>query len=492
MARPEPGATRTGAALAARGHAPLVAPVLAVRPTGARPPEGPFDALLLTSANAVPALREAASLRGLPVFAVGARTAALAAEAGLGPVRAGPGDAAGLAALASAILPPGARLLHAAGAERKPEPAATLAAAGFRVATVVAYAAEALPVLPDAVDGALARRDLDAILHYSRRSAAVALALADAAGHGGAFRALRHYCLSADVAAPLEAAGVPVHFVAARPRETDLLDALAPRPGSACGDRKAGPPYLALAPEAAVVLGGHGDAVELEDLPVTPPPSDADKPGPGGRKPDPAAAKPGQPTPSGTDGRSSAGATGAGKPPQASAAGTPPKPATEPVVLAKPGSTEAKPESGKPETGKPGSGATIADAPKPAGGAGAQPAAAKADASKGEPSKAEPFKTGGPAAAVAGGAKPDPVKAEPPKAGQPGAGPQPGSGPQAGARPGGSASGAAGTAAAGAVTAGPIIDLKAKRIPDPTPPGKEPPRDGVKAVSYTHLRAHET
>ena len=130
----------------------------------------------------------------------------------------------------------------------------------------MAYAAEALPVLPDAVDGALARRDLDAILHYSRRSAAVALALADAAGHGGAFRALRHYCLSADVAAPLEAAGVPVHFVAARPRETDLLDALAPRPGSACGDRKAGPPYLALAPEAAVVLGGHGDAVELEDL----------------------------------------------------------------------------------------------------------------------------------------------------------------------------------------------------------------------------------
>ncbi|MGH1574124.1 uroporphyrinogen-III synthase [Methylobacterium sp. P31] len=256
VARPEPGATRTGAALAACGHAPLVAPVLAVRPTGARPPAGPFDALLLTSANAVPALRDAESLRGLPVFAVGARTAALAAEAGLGPVREGPGDAAGLAALASEILPPGACLLHAAGAERKTEPAATLAAAGFRVSTVVTYAAEALPALPDAVDGALARGDLDAVLHYSRRSAAVARALSDAAGHGGAFRALRHYCLSADVAAPLEAAGVPVHFVAARPREADLLDALAPRLSSACGDREAGPPYLALAPGATAVLGG--------------------------------------------------------------------------------------------------------------------------------------------------------------------------------------------------------------------------------------------
>ncbi|MBN6822197.1 uroporphyrinogen-III synthase, partial [Methylobacterium organophilum] len=82
VARPEPGATRTGAALADLGHAPLVAPVLAVRPTAAAPPVGPFAALLLTSANAVsalrPALRDAPALRGLPVFAVGARTAALA------------------------------------------------------------------------------------------------------------------------------------------------------------------------------------------------------------------------------------------------------------------------------------------------------------------------------------------------------------------------------------------------------------------------------
>lgn len=230
IARPEPGATRTGAALAARGHAPLVAPVLAVRPTGGAPPAGPFDALLLTSANAVPALRDAAALRGLPVFVVGARTAATAARAGLGPVREGPGEAAGLAALVAEALPAGARVLHAAGAERKAEPAATLTAAGFQVATYVAYAAEALPGLPGAVDGALSCGDLDAAFHYSRRSAAVALALADGAGHGGAFRGLRHYCLSADVAAPLEAAGVPIHFVAARPREAELLDALGPHP----------------------------------------------------------------------------------------------------------------------------------------------------------------------------------------------------------------------------------------------------------------------
>ena len=235
VARPEPGATRTGAALADLGHAPLVAPVLAVRPTAAASPVGPFAALLLTSANAVsalrPALRDAPALRGLPVFAVGARTAALARAAGLGPVREGPGDAAGLAALVAASLPPGEPLLHATGAERKPEPAAALTAAGFRVTAFVAYRAEALERLPPAVGRDLAEHRLEAALHYSRRSAAVALALADGSEHGGAFRRLRHYCLSPDVAAPLEAAGVPVHFVAARPREADLLDALARRPG---------------------------------------------------------------------------------------------------------------------------------------------------------------------------------------------------------------------------------------------------------------------
>ncbi|MDP4002897.1 uroporphyrinogen-III synthase [Methylobacterium sp. NEAU K] len=231
VARPEPGAARTGAALAACGHVPLVAPVLVVRPTGERPPDGSFDALLLTSTNAVPALKDAASLRGLPVFAVGPRTAAVAIRAGLGPVWEGPGDAGGLAARVAESLPPGARLLHAAGAERKREPAAALAAAGFRVTVFVAYAAEAVPALPGPVADALAGGSLDAALHYSRRSAAVALALAEGSGHGGAFRRLRHYCLSADVAFPLEAAGVAVHFVAVRPRETDLLDALTPRLG---------------------------------------------------------------------------------------------------------------------------------------------------------------------------------------------------------------------------------------------------------------------
>jgi uroporphyrinogen-III synthase len=514
VARPEPGATRTGAALAARGHTALVAPVLVVRPTGDAPPAGPFDALLLTSAQAVPAVRDVPALRHLPVFAVGERTADAASRAGLGPVQVGPGDAGGLANLVAETLAPEARLLHAAGATRKDEPAATLLAAGFRVTRFVAYAAEALHHLPDSADHALARGDLDAVLHYSRRSAVVALGLSDVAGHGGAFRRLRHYCLSADVAAPLEAAEVPVHFVAARPREADLLDALGSHPHEGCGDREAGPPYLALAPRAAAVLGRRGDAEELEDLPVTPPPSDADKPGSGGRKPDLAPGKsgqPGAPQQPGRPGGPSSAAPGTGRPttPGASeagkspvpGAGAPPKPATEPVVSAKPGTTDAKPEAGKPGSAAtpPGQAATGKSEPaKPDSASSINP---RSELPASEASKAGASTTGAStppdaraaaSAATAAGIKTEPGKpetrtSEPPKPGQPGAGPSsgPGAGQQSGPRPG--ATGAAGAAAASAVTAGPIIDLKAKRVPDSPGPGRETqggaPKDAAKDAS---------
>lgn len=228
VARPEPGAARTGERLAALGHRPLVAPVLVVRPTGAALPDGPFDGLILTSAQALAALgrAECEALGGVAVFAVGQRTAVLARRAGLGPVHDAGGNAGDLGALVLGLLPKGAQLLRVTGRDRKAEPAATLDAAGYRLATHVAYEAQALAVLPASVAEALAADRLEAALHYSRRSAATALQLAIDADRIGSFRALKHYCLSDDVAGPLEAAGVPVHFVATCPREDDILAGL--------------------------------------------------------------------------------------------------------------------------------------------------------------------------------------------------------------------------------------------------------------------------
>lgn len=270
---------------------------------------------------------------------------------------------------------------------------------------------------------------------------------------------------------------------------------------AARGDSGTEPPYLALAPGAAAVLRGLGDAEELEDLPVTPPPSDADKPGAGGPKPGGAPSTPAQPDPGRTESRpgakSPAPAVGGVKPAQVapnqpgtpgteSPAAAPPKPATDPVSAAKPGSpgaADGKPEAGKPlgDGAKPGVAAT--DRPGEAKPAASQPGATASSGSesaklasgiagpKSEPGKPEPGKpeSGKPEAAKPDAAKPDPAKLDPTKSAQPGAGAQGGGGP----RPGATATGAA----AAAVTAGPILDLKAKRIPDPSPPGKDAPKD---------------
>lgn len=226
--RPEPGAARTARRLAGLGHAALVAPVLHVVPTGEPPPAGRFDGAILTSGNAIPALA-GAGLPDRPVFAVGARTAERARGAGLRGILCAEGDAGDLARLVAETLPPGSALLHAAGEDRKAEPAASLAAAGYRVTAWNAYAARPAPALPETIAEALRGGDgepLRAVLHFSRRSARVAAGLCRDAGLAGAFRALAHYCLSPDVEAGLVEFGLAAHFVAARPSEEALLAGL--------------------------------------------------------------------------------------------------------------------------------------------------------------------------------------------------------------------------------------------------------------------------
>lgn len=226
VARPEPGAVRTAERLRALGHDPLVAPVLVVEPTGAPRPRGPIDGVLLTSGQGAALLSGAELGQDVPVFAVGARTAERARDAGLSGILAADGDASALLRLVEASLPPGACLLHVAGEDRKPEPAASLAASGYRIVTWEAYAAKAVDTLPVSVVSALRDENLAAALHYSRRSTATALGLAESAGLDGAFRMVKHYCLSADVAVPLVEAGMMAHFVAAQPNEEALLAGL--------------------------------------------------------------------------------------------------------------------------------------------------------------------------------------------------------------------------------------------------------------------------
>ena len=152
ITRPEPDASETAALVAARGFEPVVAPVLSVRPR-AMSAAGQFDAVLVTSRNAVAALP--ATLHGVRLLAVGSATAARARAAGFADVLDAEGDADDLAALAARTLAPGSRLLFAHGSGQGDGLAAALGAAEFRVTRRLAYGTAVARALPAAAREAL-------------------------------------------------------------------------------------------------------------------------------------------------------------------------------------------------------------------------------------------------------------------------------------------------------------------------------------------------
>jgi uroporphyrinogen-III synthase len=114
--RPEPGASETLERLRQHGLDGIAVPLFQVEPIAWTAPDpAQFDALLLTSANA---LRHGAAqlqdLRGLPVHAVGHATAKAARQAGFKVAAIGE---SGVAELLTAIGPE-LRLLHLCGEDR--------------------------------------------------------------------------------------------------------------------------------------------------------------------------------------------------------------------------------------------------------------------------------------------------------------------------------------------------------------------------------------
>lgn len=143
--RPEPGNRITAAAIEGRGRTAIRLPLFATRPLDwAVPDPAAYDALILTSANAVRlAGNGLEALRGLPVHAVGEATASAARRAHFDVVAVGQTGAAALVEQAQATGVH--RALHLAGQER------TLDAGGIVATVVPVYASAALPVTAEEV-----------------------------------------------------------------------------------------------------------------------------------------------------------------------------------------------------------------------------------------------------------------------------------------------------------------------------------------------------
>lgn len=190
--RPEPGNRVTAAAIETRGRTAIRVPLFETRPLAWEAPNpAAFDALILTSANAVRHGGAAlGSLTHLPVHAVGAVTAEAARRFGFTVVAIGDEGAATLVEAAQAA---GVRhALHLAGREHTVQPG------GIVAQVIPVYASDELPVAPDqiaALNGAVA------MVHSARAAvrlasligtrantaiAAISPRAADAAGSGWA------------------------------------------------------------------------------------------------------------------------------------------------------------------------------------------------------------------------------------------------------------------------------------------------------------------
>lgn len=190
--------------LEALGHAVEILPLMQVVPRhGVAVPGRPYQAVAMTSANAVRALGRAGNLARLPALTVGPQSLAAAKAAGFLHVSAHGGDVAGLAAHMQRSLDPSrGPILYLSGAETAGDLEGTLRHLGFDVDRLILYDAVPETSLGSA-DTALRQRRLDGVLLYSPRSARIWTALVDAHGLAAEAVRLRHYCLSRNVAAAL-------------------------------------------------------------------------------------------------------------------------------------------------------------------------------------------------------------------------------------------------------------------------------------------------
>jgi uroporphyrinogen-III synthase len=235
VTRPLPDGEATAASLRARGFAAMSAPMLRFEPLPFHDDEDArYGAVIATSANALrgiePQLGGSALLK-LPLFAVGEHTAEAARQAGFKKVITAKGDASALRDLVAESAKSGKLkkkhpLLYLAGADLARDLATELGERGFSVVTRTTYKMVPAKTLPREVCEAFVAGEIEAVLHYSRRSARAFL---DAARDGGveiSALALPQCCISAAVAAIIREAGASQVAVAASSDENALFEAL--------------------------------------------------------------------------------------------------------------------------------------------------------------------------------------------------------------------------------------------------------------------------
>jgi uroporphyrinogen-III synthase len=233
VTRPHPDNEDTARALRERGFKVVLAPMLRLEALPlAEDLDADFAAVIVTSANALRAAEaQLGPLLKLPLFAVGEHTASEARRLGFDQVVSAEGDAGKLRDLLRKNLKnlkakKAKRLLYLAGNDLSRDLAGELSGDGFEVVTQTTYRMAALSSLSRATRDAFAANEVEAVLHYSQRSARAFLEAARAEGVEISALAVPQFCISANVAAILREAGALRVLAAASPDENALFGAL--------------------------------------------------------------------------------------------------------------------------------------------------------------------------------------------------------------------------------------------------------------------------
>jgi len=225
ITRPKDAAMSIASALSARGHTPVIAPVMEIRIRGGEPLmfEG-VQAILATSANGVRALSQRSDRRNLPLYAVGPQTEEAARGAGFQSVHSADGDAAALAEKVAAELDPAkGALFHAAGAETAGRLGEALRAQNFVVESDILYDALPASTLPDIAKNAIRENLLEGVLLFSPRTAKIFSNLILEADLAEKCAPLHAFCISAATATALGSLEFARVAIAGNPNQDAML-----------------------------------------------------------------------------------------------------------------------------------------------------------------------------------------------------------------------------------------------------------------------------
>jgi uroporphyrinogen-III synthase len=200
-------------------HVPIITPLLKIeaRPNILVPPKH-YQAICLTSANAIRVMGSIDAIKNIPLYAVGQQSEQMAKDKGFSHVSAHGGDVIGLHRfLISHLKITNGPVLYLSGAETSGDMQGRLQSSGFEVDRVITYDAvrSSLAGFTNEIEGA------EVVLLYSPRTAKLWASEIETLNLTHVASRIKHICLSANVAANLPQSWP--RAIAVTPTESALL-----------------------------------------------------------------------------------------------------------------------------------------------------------------------------------------------------------------------------------------------------------------------------